>query len=59
MAKKKKKKPFQVRLEKARKARLREDMLRDNYYQRTRTKVIPDKTKYNRKRNKPPDKNID
>ena len=55
---KKKKKSFKERLEKARKARLREDMLRDNYYQRTKTKVIPDKTKYSRKR-KPPDEEIE
>lgn len=51
---KKKKKTVKERLEKARKARLRQDMLKDNYFQRTKEKTHKSDKTYSRKNQKPP-----
>lgn len=53
MAKKKKKTTKEI-LEKGRKARLRQDMLKDNYFQRTTEQTHKSKKTYSRKNQKPP-----
>ncbi len=50
----KKNKSFKKILDKARKARLRQDMLDDNYYQRTTQKTHKSDKTYSRKNQKPP-----
>lgn len=52
---KKKKKTLKQRLDKGRKSRLRDDMLKDNYYQRTTQKTQQSEKIYNRKNKKPPE----
>ena len=52
---KKKKKTLKQRLDKGRKSRLRDDMLKDNYYQRTTQKTQQSEKIYNRKNQKPPE----
>jgi len=53
----KKKKTVKQILDKGRKARLRQDMLNDNYYQRTTQKTHKSKKTYTRKNQKPPENN--
>ena len=54
---KKKKKSAKVILDKARKARLREQMMNDNHYQRTKQQTHKSKRDYSRKNQKPPEDN--
>ncbi len=56
---KKKKKTAKERLDKARKARLREDQMRDNYFQRTKEKTHKSDKTYSRKNQKPPFEDMD
>ncbi len=51
---KKNKKSVNERLDKARKARLRDEMLKANYYQRTTQKTHKSKKLYSRKNKRPP-----
>ena len=55
----KKKKTAKEHLDKARKARLRKDMLKDNYFQRTTEKTHKSYKIYSRKNQKPPSEDID
>ena len=57
--KKKSKVSFKKTVNKAIKARLRDERLKDDHYKHTRTKVLPDKTKYKRKGKNPPDIDIE
>ena len=52
---KKKKKTLKEILHKGIKARLREDQLKDNYFQRTKQKTHKSKTTYTRKNQKLPE----
>jgi len=56
---KKNKKPAKVRLNNARKARLRQDMLKDSYFQRTKEQVIKSDKIYSRKDRKNPLQDFD
>nr|WP_298657452.1 hypothetical protein [uncultured Flavobacterium sp.] len=53
----KKKKTLKQILHKGIKAKLREDQLKDNYFQRTKQQTHKDKKTYTRKNQKPPENN--